>query len=70
MGGSGSRARGLDGLIKTVVIHSVLQWFMSALGTNLAHGLCKTAGRRTYKQVTVRCTLLATGPNNKSALQR
>lgn len=40
--GSGSRAGGLEGLIKTVVIHSVLQWFMSVVGTNLAHGLWKS----------------------------
>lgn len=70
MGGSGNRARGLDGLIKTVVIHSVLQWFMSAVGTNLAHGLCNTVELRTYKQVTVCCTMLATGHNNRNVLYK
>lgn len=30
--GSGNRAEGLEGLIKMVVIHSVLQWFMSVVG--------------------------------------
>lgn len=39
------------GLLKTVVIHSVLQWFMSIVGTktNLAHGLCKAVGLRTQR---------------------
>lgn len=48
MDGSGSwTGGGLEGLIKTVVIHSVLQWFMSAVGTNLAHGLWKSIELRT-----------------------
>lgn len=58
MDGSGSRAGGLEGLIKTVVIHSVLQWFMSTVGTNLAHGLWKSVELRTCKQVIVCCTML------------
>lgn len=39
------------GLLKTVVIHSVLQWFMSIVGTktNLAHGLCKAVGLRAQR---------------------
>lgn len=52
------------------MIHSVLQWFMSAVGTNLAHGLCNTVELRTYKQVTVCCTMLATGHNNRNVLYK
>lgn len=41
--GSGCRAGGLEGFIKTVVIQSsVLQWFIAVVGANLAHGLWKS----------------------------
>lgn len=46
--GSGIKAGGLEGLIKTVAIHSVFQWFMSAVGINLAHGLLKSVELRTW----------------------
>lgn len=46
--GSGSWARGLEGLIKTVVIHSVLCGLCQQLETNLAHGLWKSAELRTW----------------------
>lgn len=66
--GSGSRAGGLEGLIKTVAIHSVLQWFMSAVGTNLAHGLWKSGELRTCKQVRVCGAVLAAGHNYRNML--
>lgn len=55
-GGGGGREWRPDqgigwGLLKTVVIHSVLQWFVSIVGTktNLAHGLCKAVGLRAQR---------------------
>lgn len=39
IGVAGGPVLGLKGFIKTVVIHPVLQWFVSVVGSKLAHGL-------------------------------